>query len=212
MTKKQKHHETLIIVGPMKFPWKAVIPFLKAKDAGLIFVDGGLVHEKNFKKKAPHLLADSFSAGDGDSSRKKMTMKKTSQDLSDLAWLLSHLTGMMKPKRCLLVGFSGGRMDHMLFNLGEVAQYLARFKKHCAPLIQLDDKIIFTGAGSHTATIHGIFSLASFEKNKIKIKGQCEYQSKNWLTMAPLSSRGVSNVGYGEFTVETQKPLAIIRA
>ncbi len=216
MTKKQKHPEksagTLIIVGPMPFPVSALKSYITEADVGLIFIDGGLVHAKKFQKKAPHLYKSSTSIGDGDSSKKKMTIKKKSQKSSDLAFLLSKLTGKLAPTRCLFVGFLGGRIDHELCNLGEIALYLKQFQEFNAPLIQLDNKIIFLGKGTHHAHIHGTFSLASFETNKIKLTGECEYKATSWLEMPPLSSRGVSNIGYGEILIETKRPLAIIRA
>lgn len=216
MTKKQKHPEknaaTLIIVGPMAFPMSALKSYITEPDVRLIFIDGGLIHADKFKKKTPHLYKKSTSIGDGDSSKMKMTIKKKSQNTSDLAFLLSKLTGKSTPTRCLLVGFLGGRIDHELFNLGELALYLKQFSKSNAPLIQLDNKIIFVGAGIHQAHIHGIFSLAAFETNMIKLTGECEYKASSWLEMPPLSSRGVSNIGYGEIFIETKKPLAIIKA
>lgn len=215
MAKKQKHPEKnaeiLIIVGPMPFPMSALKTYINESDVQLIFIDGGLVHAEKFKKKAPHLFKRAISAGDGDSSKKVMTIKKTSQNSSDLAFFLSKLTGKSTPARCLFVGFLGGRIDHQLFNLGEIALYLKQFSKFNAPLIQLDNKIIFVGAGTHHAHIHGIFSLAAFETNKIKISGECDYKVTTWLEIPPLSSRGVSNIGYGEIKIETKKPLAIIR-
>ncbi|MBC7429071.1 MAG: hypothetical protein H7336_10695 [Bacteriovorax sp.] len=215
MTKKQKHPEknlqTLIIVGPMKFPWKVLKNFLSVPDVRLIFIDGGSVHAEKFRKKTPHLLKQAVFAGDGDSSKRAMTLKKTSQNSSDLAFVLSKLKGNSAPEICLMAGFLGGRIDHQLFNLGEIALYLKDFAKHNAPLIQVDDKIVFVGAGTHTAFFQGRFSLASFESNQIKITGDCDYKSKNWLSIPPLSSRGVSNLGFGEIKIETKKPLAIIR-
>lgn len=216
MTKKQKpiekSAETLIIVGPMKFPWRSLKTFLKSSEVILIFIDGGLTHLNKFKEKTPHLLKRAISMGDGDSSKKAMTIKKTNQNLSDLAFLLSKLSGKSRPSECLFVGFLGGRIDHQLFNLGELARYLKQFSKDNAPLIQLDDKIVFVGAGVHFANIHGTFSLAAFEANKIKMTGDCEYKASSWLSLPPLSSRGVSNIGFGGIKIETKKPLAIIRS
>lgn len=215
MTKKLKHPEkiskTLIIVGPMPFPWSALKDSLDHPEVQLIFIDGGLVHLKKFKSKLPHLVKTMITAGDGDSSKKSMILNKTSQNFSDLAFLLSKLTGKSRPTRCLFVGFLGGRIDHQLFNLGEIALYLKKFSNLNAPYIQMDKKIVFIAAGIYQASILGIFSLASFEDNQIKITGNCEYQAKTWLKLPPVSSRGVSNVGYGQIRIESMKPLAIIK-
>ncbi|MBC7713136.1 MAG: hypothetical protein H7177_07340 [Rhizobacter sp.] len=215
MTKKQKHPEKmpviLIIIGPMKFPWKVLKKFLSVPDVRLIFIDGGTVHADKFKIRTPYLMKNAMVIGDGDSSKMPMTIKKSSQNISDLAFALSKLKGKMAPEIALFAGFLGGRIDHQIFNMGEIALYLKNFPRNSAPLIQLDDKIVFVGTGTHKANFHGVFSLASFEPNQIKLSGECEYQSKNWLSLPPLSSRGVSNVGFGEITIETKKPLAIIR-
>lgn len=215
MTKKLKHPEkiskTLIIVGPMPFPWSALKDSLNHPEVQLIFIDGGLVHADKFMSKLPHLMKTMITAGDGDSSKKSMTLSKSSQNFSDLAFLLSKLTGKSRPARCLLVGFLGGRIDHQLFNFGEIALYLKKFTKLDAPHIQMDKNIVFIAAGIYQASIKGIFSLASFEDNQIKITGSCQYQAKTWLKLPPASSRGVSNVGYGEIRIESKRPLAIIK-
>lgn len=215
-TKKQKHSEmkagSLIIVGPMPFPRSALKDFILEADTQLIFIDGGDAHSAKFKIAAPKLYKKSIRAGDGDSSKKKMNLKKTSQNISDLAFVLSTLKKNQNLKRCLLVGFMGGRLDHQLFNLGEIAHFLKQYSKLSAPLIQMDNKIFFVGTGIHHALIKGRFSIASFETGKVKISGECEYVSKKWLTLPALSSRGVRNVGFGNITIETQKPLAIIKS
>jgi thiamine pyrophosphokinase len=114
--------------------------------------------------------------GDGDSSEIPMTVKKYNQNNSDLAFVLSRYKGRKAPEVALLVGFLGGRIDHQLFNLGEIALYLKQFTKNNAPVIQLDDKIVFVGTGTHSADFKGIFSLASFEANQIKVLGKCKYK------------------------------------
>lgn len=219
MIKKQKNltktlennQKTLIVVGPMKFPWSSLKSFLRSPNISLVFIDGGLSHLYKFKAKTPHLLKNYVSMGDGDSSNKVMTVKKSKQNVSDLAFLLSRIKGKMDLNKFVFVGFLGGRIDHQLFNLGELAQYLKKFPKHNAPLIQLDDKIVFVGAGVYHVQIEGTFSLAAFENNRIKITGDCQYEATSWISLTTLSSRGVSNIGFGDIKIETQKPLAIIR-
>jgi thiamine pyrophosphokinase len=215
MTKKQKHpefiYEKVILVGPRPFPWKILKNYLLGPHISLIFIDGGAVHLKKFKEKAPHLLKNCLFMGDGDSSKVIMNIKKTSQNSSDLAFVLSKLSGKLRPRTCLFAGFLGGRIDHQLFNLGEMAHYLKKFTQNNAPLFQIDDKILFVGSGVYTLKIHGPFSVASFGPNKIKISGDCDFKSNSWLKIPTLSSRGLSNMGFGEIKIETQTPLAIIR-
>ena len=147
MTKKQKHPEKvttdLIIVGPMPFPWKSLKTYLNNPDSKLIFIDGGIKHWEKFKKKAPQLLKTSMTVGDGDSSQKVMTLKKVSQNTSDLGFLLSKLGKKSEHARFMLVGFLGGRLDHQLFNLGEITLFLKKFNQANSPSICMDDKIQF---------------------------------------------------------------------
>ncbi|MEA9356508.1 hypothetical protein SHI21_09850 [Bacteriovorax sp. PP10] len=209
MTKKQKHSEklptTIIVVGPTSFKWKVLTPFLKRAQVKLFFVDGGLIHQEKFQKKAPLLIKKAESIGDGDSSKKPMTMFKDDQNLSDLSYCLNLMSKETHIQTFLFVGFLGGRLDHQFFNLGEIS----RFTKTTDAQILLEDKIEFFPKGKIDVEIQGIFSLGSFEDNQIKIKGACLYKSKNWLKLPTLSSRGLSNVGSGKIEIESKSPLAV---
>lgn len=209
MTKKQKHPEklpaTIIIVGPTSFKWKVLTPFLKRAQVKLFFVDGGLIHQKKFQKKAPLLTKKAQSIGDGDSSKKQMTMFKADQNLSDLSYCLNIMSKESPIETFLFVGFLGGRLDHQFINLGEIS----RFTKTTTAQILLEDKVEFFPKGKINVEIQGIFSLGSFEDNEIKIKGACLYKSRNWLKLPTLSSRGLSNVGSGKIEIESKSPLAI---
>lgn len=209
MTKKQKHSEklpmTIIIVGPTSFKWKILTPFLKRTHVKLFFVDGGLIHKEKFQKKAPLLTKKAETIGDGDSSKKRMTMLKEDQNLSDLSYCLNMMNKEVDVETFLFVGFLGGRLDHQFFNLGEIS----RFTKTTSAQILLEDKIEFFAKGKFNVEIQGIFSLGSFEDNQIKIKGACLYKTRNWLKLPTLSSRGLSNVGSGKIEIESKSPLAI---
>lgn len=209
MTKKQKHSEklpmTIIIVGPTSFKWKILTPFLKRTHVKLFFVDGGLIHKEKFQKKAPFLTKKAETIGDGDSSKKRMTMLKEDQNLSDLSYCLNMMNKEVDVETFLFVGFLGGRLDHQFFNLGEIS----RFTKTTSAQILLEDKIEFFPKGKFNVEIQGIFSLGSFEDNQIKIKGACLYKTRNWLKLPTLSSRGLSNVGSGKIEIESKSPLAV---
>jgi thiamine pyrophosphokinase len=210
--KKEKHPQktlsTCIVVGPMPFSWKVLKTAIKDPKTQIFFVDGGLIHQKKFEKWAPLLLKNAQSIGDGDSSKKVMSIKKLDQNLSDLAFCLKVMKKNKKYEQFLLVGFLGGRLDHQLFNLGEIHHFLQEEKRSLS--IHLEDKIEFLPVGLHQRNIHGPFSLGSFTPNKIKIWGDCEYQSKKWLDLPVLSSRGLSNQGFGLVSIETKTPLMVI--
>lgn len=209
MTKKQKHPLkgtiTYIIVGPTPFKWKTLTPFLKQENVKILFVDGGLIHQSKFQKKAPQLCKEAISIGDGDSSKKPMMLLKTNQNLSDLSYCLHFLSKQKNVKTCVFLGFLGGRIDHQFFNLGEIS----RFQKKSRAKMLLDDKIEFFPQGKSTLEIYGRFSLGSFQDNKIKITGACLYKSKKWLLLPVLSSRGLSNVGDGLIEIESLTPFAV---
>lgn len=209
MMKKQKHSQkplsTYIIVGPTSFKWKVLTPYLKNADVKLVFVDGGLIHHKKFLLKAPLLVKNSCSIGDGDSSKKPMSMLKTDQNLSDLSYCLKFLGKQKQVGTFMFVGFLGGRLDHQFFNLGEISRFM---KKNRAQVV-LEDRIEFLPKGKKTLEIQGLFSVGSFEDAQIKIDGACLYKSKKWLPLPVLSSRGLSNVGSGKIDIESTSPLAI---
>lgn len=209
MAKKQKHSEkqfsTYIIVGPTRFKWKTLVPYLCRFNAKLIFIDGGLTHFDKFLLKVPQLAKNSKSIGDGDSSSRPMDILKTNQNLSDLSYCLNFLSKKKNVATFIFVGFLGGRIDHQLFNMGEISRFV---KKNKAQVL-LEDKIEFLQKGKNILEIHGLFSLASFEENQIKIDGACLYKSKKWIPLPILSSRGLSNMGNGKVQIESTSPLSI---
>jgi thiamine pyrophosphokinase len=214
MSKYEKHSlnnfDTIIIVGPMPFPWSALKLYQESGRIKLIFLDGGVVHKNKFMEKVPNLIKNSLTIGDGDSTNLKMDIKKDTQNNSDLAFILSLIGNKNKPQNILLLGFIGGRLDHALANLGEIAEFLNKFSKH-PPMIQLDKKITFLTKGLHKILVSGSFSLITFVPNQIKITGQCQYPVKKWLKLGVLSSRGLSNVGAGEVIVQNKKVVIYIK-
>ena len=209
MLKKQKHSlkrlSKYIIVGPTPFNWKVLAPYLKHSHLKLIFIDGGLVHYDKFLLKMPLLTKKAISMGDGDSSNQLMDMFKSDQNLSDLTYCLNYLSKQKDSETFIFVGFLGGRLDHQFFNLGEISRFVKKNKGQ----VLLEDKVEFLPKGLNILEINGLFSLGSFEDNKVKINGACLYQSKKWLPLPVLSSRGLSNIGSGKIEIESTSPLAI---
>jgi hypothetical protein len=208
--------EHFIIVGPMPFKWTD-LPFNgNPKNTLVIFVDGGLTHFKTFQKKANPFLQSSISLGDGDSSPKKMQILKSDQDLSDLAFCLK----MVKPigknaKSFCFVGFLGtkntpsNRLDHLLFNISEIFTFVKTMKFSGNPIIKMENEVSFFKKGAHKIRIHSLFSFMSLEKSTLKLSGKCLYKTTS-LSVAPLSSRGLSNLGSGVVSIESTKTFFLI--
>lgn len=210
MAKKQKpteKFETAIIVGPMPFAQKKIKTSWKGQ---LIFIDGGLIHQKKFVKKTPNLAKNAFSVGDGDApSKTSLSIKKQSQNLSDLAFCLERLQKEKGLEKIILLGFLGGRGDHELFNLGEIYSFVQKNKNIRA---YLEDKIEFFPPGKHSLSLHGTFSVASLSPNEIKLTGDCRYQLKKWTKLSTLSSLGLSNEASGEIIIQCKEALMIIHS
>ncbi|MBY0415484.1 MAG: hypothetical protein K2Q18_15030 [Bdellovibrionales bacterium] len=222
MMKKEKHPNTdpkttlctYIVIGPMPFPWKAFKRHLKDpkkySKIKLFFVDGGHVHFEKLKKEAPFLIESAVTVGDGDSTKVPMILKKKDQNLSDLAFFLGEMLKVKGIGSLYFLGFLGGRLDHELFNLGEIARFVEKTPAKSTPKITLNDTVEFLNSGTHLLDIDTLFSLASFTPNKIKIQGRCLYKLLKWTPLPVLSSLGLSNFGSGPVKIETKRPLAVI--
>ena len=80
-----------------------------------------------------------------------------------------------------------------------------------APRILLDDKIEFFAKGINEMCVQGIFSIASFEKCKIKISGDCQYQLRTSIELLAMSSRCLSNYGKGVIKTKASSAIALFR-
>lgn len=213
MVKKQKHEEksthTYLIIGPMDFPTSAIVTYKDHLDIRLIFIDGGLRHKTSLEEHFPNAIKDSLTFGDGDSSNKAMNFHKNDQNISDLGFFLRSIHPNAYTSNYHFLGFLGGRLDHMIFNLGELTAFTKLIKSNDT-LVLLDDHIQFLCSGENLLCIDGPFSIATVNDNKIKISGECEYTSNEWIKLTPLSSRGLSNNGSGAVVIEALKPLFII--
>lgn len=214
MVKKQKHEEkselSFIIVGPMDFSPVLLSSYKDGVKTKLFFIDGGLRHQELLAEHFPESSKNALSLGDGDSSPLPMKMKKLDQNVSDLSYFLSSLGAYPKASTYHFIGFVGGRVDHFLFNLGELSACIYRQALGSKALVLMDNSIQFLGIGEHVLIVEGTFSIASLQDNKIKIQGDCEFESREWIKLPVLSSRGLSNVGYGVISVESIKPFFII--
>jgi thiamine pyrophosphokinase len=168
----------------------------------ILCVDGGA----HFSKKMDLWVGDNDSFG--------KTLPQThvirhpiEKDRSDLALAFALLEDIHHVKLHLW-GFLGGRRDHELFNLGEGLTFL---EDHPGSQILLyEEEVIrfhLVGSGTWKFSHEGIFSLGSVKKTSVKLTGFCHYPISSFETIWPLSSFGLSNIGQGQMTLETDGPI-----
>jgi thiamine pyrophosphokinase len=151
--------------------------------------------------------------GDGDSFTKEVKAEhkfkhSPEKDQSDLALALS----LFQDKRPYLFhfwGLLGGRRDHEMFNLGESLSFLEDHTNTTILFYGENGKIFFElkGQGDWDLDHHGPYSLGTLTKGEILLSGKCRYQISHDLTLTPLSSQGLSNIGLGEMNLKNSHPL-----
>lgn len=109
-------------------------------------------------------------------------------------------------------GFLGGRPDHELFNFGAVLNFLENSPASEVYFYHGHGKIALKclGSGEWKMNHQGIFSVACIKKTMIRIQGSCQYPLDNETEIGPLSSLGLSNIAYGQFTLYNQGPVMIL--
>lgn len=192
----------IVLVGPLG---PKIIP--KLSSLPQIAVDGGEIFSHD-----PFLWI-----GDGDSLNHEPNTKNKIQlnrqkDFSDLAYTLDLLKDH-KLKILHLWGFSGGRIDHELFNLGEVALFLKERSETQVHYYRKDihPALTFYSAGSWNFSFTGTFSLGAVEAVELTIKGQVNYPIDFPHKVGPLSSFCLSNMAKGPFLVEAQEPFFMVK-
>ncbi len=170
---------------------------------GLILIDGA---RSAFEKKPP----SSLLVGDGDSCRPEVLSEfdflcDPNKSESDLALLLESLPQTVK--ELTLFGFRGGRLDHELFNLGELSYWLAK-----APDRKLSHGEDLEGrsSGEWDFEFEGLFSLLTLQECQFTMTGDIEYPLKAQ-TVAALKSLTLSNRSAGAFTIHSSKPFFLYR-
>ncbi|MCO4753449.1 MAG: hypothetical protein KC478_03155 [Bacteriovoracaceae bacterium] len=183
------------IIGPLQVCIKSVNP-----NRFTIFVDGGLRHKVCE-------FPDSISIGDNDSGSADLDIPLSpDKDRGDLYFALK----MMKArnyKKAELHGFVGGRLDHQMLLLGDLLRDSQEEETHFKIYEQETLRMEIFPSGSWTFAHVGEFSLFSIYEQLVSYKGDCKYpESKEYPQHLPvLSTQGLSNISYSEFTVETQR-------
>lgn len=173
-----------------------------------VFVDGGARFMGNLGG------APSIRVGDGDSGVADLDVRLPAEkDFSDLAFVLRELPVAVVALR--LLGFLGGRLDHMLANLGELHGFLAR---RSSGLVELEGSGVVGGragvqivgfVGSLELRISGVFSVMVLESCEVRIEGECKYPLKS-TTLPPASSHGLSNEGHGLVRFSSRGPCFVL--
>lgn len=193
--------EQVLLIGPMA---ESTPSSLLVQNSAVIGVDGG-------STIAPKSDYDYF-IGDGDSLQNPTALEfdeiySKNKDESDLKLALRIIPTEVKTVH--LWGFWGGRMDHHLFNLGELSSYL---ESHKAKLIWHSndfDRMEGLPPGKHQFSVHGRFSVLSVYKSIFSIEGDCRYPIKHPTEVQPLSSLTLSNIGNGNVYISSNNPFFI---
>jgi thiamine pyrophosphokinase len=169
--------------------------------APTVFVDGGNRYRRAGLENFPCI-----SVGDGDSGQGNLDVRLPAEkDFSDLAFVLRELPPAVADLE--LLGFWGGRTDHLLANLGELHRFLAKRGPGAKAEMAEGGVIQAVGfKGRLERRISGIFSLMVLERTEVKIEGECRYPLKNPTALEPASSHGLSNEGHGLVTVASNGP------
>jgi thiamine pyrophosphokinase len=169
-------------------------------------VDGGAA----YCKKIDAWVGDGDSQADAVNCLHKYQFSPQ-KDQSDLALAL-NLLAPTRPQTIHAWGFLGGRRDHELLNLGEALAFLAS-RSVCR--IQFYDHegsiaVDCLGPGEWTIHRHGLFSVISAQDVVLKMTGDCTYPIPQEITLAPLSSFGLSNWGHGDIHLLTQGAIMLL--
>lgn len=130
------------------------------------------------------------------------------KDESDLAFALRLLSP--KVRNMTLLGFSGGRFDHELSNLGVLDDFLNYAHSESPIEITIDQSLKIFGPGKKTIQYHGIFSLFSFKTQLLTIEGDIEYPVTEKTTFKTLHSHGLSNKAHGEVIINSEANILVI--
>ena len=190
------HRVTL--VGPLL----AEPPNLSAPEEPLIWVDGGA----DYRRPGGTQGNIGFAVGDGDSSRSELHQYlPVDKDYSDLSYVLGRLPDRFT--EVILLGFLGARRDHELFNLGEVHHFLCAAKTPTQ--VRFERSITAYSKGEWAFEAHSVFSLAVLEPTTVTLAGACKFRLTTPTKIAPLTSLGLSNHGFGVITLVTLGPAFI---
>lgn len=200
--------ETVLLVGPMQIA-PAILKRALKESTYCVAIDGGIAHFKKAKRVADLVI------GDFDSVKNRSDLVKfarvqikfpVDKDESDFSLALEAVRKMgIKATRVIGVGLTGGRADHELGNLLEMANFL----KHPGKLPELEEVSFRDANAMHffmdgrqlpsaelTLSRGALFSIFSLNGTAKGVTvGGARFKLKN-AELSP-SSRGLSNLATG---------------
>lgn len=194
--------QDLLLIGPLAN--RAGLAVFSGKSWTRVAVDGGIA-------AAPDAA---LWLGDGDSGVPPdhiPSILKPTQDMTDLQFTLETLRAGAW-RRLHLAGFTGGRMDHALANIGVIdAEMRVRDSFEQAVVYRASGAVAWRhfAAGAQSFRSEGLFSLLTVSAGEVSLSGACAYPAHR-LALPPLSPRGISNVGDGEIRVESSVPFIVL--
>ena len=156
----------IIVVGPMVADLGEHLEQFPMPPYPTLFIDGGNAHQHHFQGHP------TLSIGDGDSFPGTLdVLLPKNKNVSDLRAVLDLLSS--KLVEIYFLGFSGGRKDHELINLGEIYQFLARQEGPCRAFFDKDFHAI--QKGTYNLSYQGIFSMLAFHNTRVTMQGLVDY-------------------------------------
>lgn len=185
------------IIGPLEVNHSLIDINLSS-----LIVDGGKNHKLNLKK--------SFTIGDSDSSNSPCDIQlSTDKDASDLHFALEQLDADEDIIECY--GFFGGRLDHQMMLIGDISNYIENKNTVFNIYSKLKLELTIYPKGVHQIKRRGLFSILSFKEQKISLFGNIKYELGilSPKTLSAVSSQGLSNEGFGEFSLSCASSIVI---
>ena len=203
--------QSLIILGPTNLSEKDLDNLQSLEsDTPMLIIDGGLNHIDQLSSLKQYPI---FTIGDNDSNKTERLpdiLLEVQKDFSDLSCGLSLISDVSteNPLKVTMLGFLGGRLDHEIINLGEISSFLKSTKSKCD--IYISNKVISTNQNTLTIDTHKSFSVISFHDVKLTITGECEFTLPKSINLSSLSSRALSNKGFGKVTIKSNDVFFVI--
>lgn len=198
--------QKLNILGPTSFCfYKKFCP----KEGIVAFVDGGIKYHKFFEN-----FKDQVWVGDGDSLQSKIPENilcfhlPREKNFSDLDYLLKSLP--ISIKELNLFGLLGGELAHEFFVFGSFNRWLKRNPDGlCNFYLGQGVGVKGYASGEFKILKNGEFSVLTLEPAIVTMFGDLKYPVDG-VSLDPLDSRGLHNIGLGSFSIKSDSPFFIL--
>lgn len=181
----------------------------------LVFVDAGVQLREQLNFSCAH-----YSLGDGDGDAKRGAtyhelldeVYPTEKDESDLELALKFIEkkqNLTQMTHLHALGLWGGRFDHQLANMGEFLSFCETHPQMTLTWYGEQEEKAIIATGKNYFNHQGIFSLFLARENEVSIEGNIQYPLEK-TRLTPFSSRGLSNIAAGKFTIEVDGPYLVV--